>query len=93
MHTTAVLMYHLYKKSTLYDNTGVTNFFFAILLLISKALGSYLATKDEYNDRRTQMKLTSITAFIGLIIMSPKIDNKIGSYALLIIGRVWVGIS
>ena len=49
-----------------------------------------MASKDYFNDRRVQMRMTSLSALVGLVILGLNSDK---SYFLLILGRFFLGIS
>jgi MFS family permease len=53
-------------------------------------VGGFLASKDFFNDRRTQMTITSLSAIVGLLILTTNSDK---SYFLLVLGRMFLGIS
>jgi predicted MFS family arabinose efflux permease len=83
-------MFHVYNQGYLVENTGVYNELFSLTLLVSKAFGGFLASKNFFNDRRTQMRTTSLSAAIGLVILTLDISE---SFYLLLLARIFLGLS
>ena len=69
MHTTVIIMFQVYKQATLYESSSAKDIFFVMILLLSKALGGFIASQDTFRDRQKQMQMTSLLAGAGLLIM------------------------
>ena len=60
----------------MYRNSQINDALFTLILLLSKALGGFIASFDWFNDKREQMFVTSVLAGVGIIILIPKVSSE-----------------